>query len=117
MKKFKRKNREILKNIPTIVVNSPSASTSNISSELVDLSALPPSYSSVVNQNSTPDIKEIDVVIEHNEDQLDDVAPLPEQIENKLKLRRNSISLPNLDNLELQIISNCQEQQVCTLCL
>lgn len=114
MKKFKKKNREILKNIPTIVVNSPSASTSSISSELVNYSS-PPPYSSVVNKNSTADIKEIDVVIEHNEDQKDEVAPLPELIENKLNLRRNSISLPNLDNLELQIISNCQEQ-VCALC-
>ncbi|KAF2901312.1 hypothetical protein ILUMI_04873, partial [Ignelater luminosus] len=110
--KSKKKNSKAV-NIPTIIIESPSASSSSLVSETRSFPSPPPSYENCFNSNSQTSIQTNSRIPEEPENledaknpEDDSDLPEPEASGRRASLRRNSISLPNLEDLEIEIIKN-----------
>lgn len=103
--------------IPTIIVDSPSASSSSLTSETLAIGKNV-SLGNSGNENSAckQNNSEIPEESDNGED-VYEIDKLPETADRRSSLRRNSISLPNLEDLELEMLKNYAQnaaaQQVC----
>lgn len=121
--KSKKRNLKAAVNIPTIIIESPSASSSSLVSETRSFPSPPPPYENCFDSTSQTNIQRDSRIPEEPENladlenpEDDSVSPEAEASGRRASLRRNSISLPNLEDLEIEIIKNhaqeMEEQQV-----